>query len=145
MDQQPIPTKRAVLYLRARCVDHSDDGVDASLARQRAVCTRIAQVHGATVLRDYEAIGGARDGHVRYIVSVMLGQVADGHVDYIITSGFDRLFRGPAKADRKLLRAIRDTGATLLCGSTWDIAVPTGPSDDVLADTYQAMTAGGMS
>lgn len=142
MTQQSRPKKRAVLYLRARCVGHSDDGVDAHLARQRAICTWIAEQHGASVIRDYEAIGGTRDSHVRYIVNTMLKQAAEARANYVITSSFDRLFRGPAKADRELLLAARKTGATLLCGSTWDVSAPIGPSDDVLAEAPYAMVAG---
>ena len=142
MTQQSRPKKRAVLYLRARCVGHSDDGIDAHLAQQRAVCTQIAEQHGASVIRDYEAIGGTRDGHVRYIVSTMLDQAVEARADYVITCGFDRLFRGPAKADRELLLAIRRSGATLLCGSTWDVSAPIGPSDDLLAEAPYAMVAG---
>jgi DNA invertase Pin-like site-specific DNA recombinase len=134
--------KRAVVYLRARCVGGSDDGVDAQLAQQRAACTRVAQQHGATVIREYETVGGARDSHVRFVVRAMLDQAAEAHADYIITSGFDRLCRGPATADRELLRAIRTCGATLLCGNTWDVSAPLGPIDDVLAETYQAAFAG---
>lgn len=135
--------KRAVIYLRARCIGGSDDGVDAQLARQRAVCIRIAEQHGATVIREYEAIGGVRDSHVRYVVSVMLGQAAEAKADYVITSGFDQLCRGPAKADRELMHAIRETWALLLCGSTWDVSVPVGPGDDALAEVHQAILAGG--
>lgn len=142
MTHQSKSKKRAVLYLRARCVGHSDDGIDAHLARQRTACTRIAEQHDASVIRDYEAIGGVRDGHVRYIVSVMLEQTAEAHIDYIITSDFDRLFRGPAKADRELLLAIRKTGATLLCGSAWDVSAPLGPSDDMLAEVHSTTLAG---
>jgi DNA invertase Pin-like site-specific DNA recombinase len=133
--------KRAVIYLRARCVGGSDDGVDVQLAQQRAACTRVAQQHGATVIREHEAIGGARDVHVRAIVRDMLDQVAEARADYIITIGFDRLCRGPATADRELLRAIRDTGATLLCPVTWDVSAPLGPTDDVLAEAQNAILA----
>jgi DNA invertase Pin-like site-specific DNA recombinase len=134
--------KRAVIYLRARCIGGSDDAVDAQLARQRAVCIRIAEQHGATVIREYEAIGGVRDSHVRYVVSVMLGQAAEAKADFVITSGFDRLCRGPAKADRELLHAIHETGAVLLGGSTWDVSAPTEPGDDALAELHQAILTG---
>jgi hypothetical protein len=134
--------KRAVLYLRARCIGGSDDGVDAQLAQQRAVCTRIAEQRGAAVIREYEAIGGVWDSHVRSIVHAMLDEAAEARADYVITSGFDRLCRGPVEADRKLLRAIREAGATLLCGNTWDMSAPLGPSDDVLAEAQHAILAG---
>jgi DNA invertase Pin-like site-specific DNA recombinase len=111
--QTTSQNKRAVTYLRVRCIGGSDDGVDAQLARQRDDCTRVAQQHGATVMHEYAAIGGARDVHVRSVVHTMLDEAAEDRADYIITSGFDRLFRGPATADRKLLRAIRRSGATL--------------------------------
>lgn len=127
--------KRAVIYLRARCIGSGDDGVDAQLAQQRAACTRIAEQHGAAVLRDYEAIGGVREVHVRAIVRDMLDHAAAARADYIITSGFDRLCRGPVEADRELLRAIRETGAVLLCGNTWDVSAP-------LAQAHQAMITG---
>jgi len=142
MTQQSEPTNQAVIYLRARCIGGSDKRVDAQLAAQRTVCTRIAGQHGASVIREYEAIGGCRNGHVRYIVRVMLDQVAKTKADYIITSGFDRLFRGPADADRELLFAIRQSGATLLSGNTWDVSVPVGLSDDMLAEAHQAGRTG---
>lgn len=142
MTQEATMAKRAVIYLRARSVGDNSEGIDAQLARQRAVCTRIADQHGASVVQDYEAIGGVRDGHVRYIVSVMLRQAAEAKADYVITSGFDRLFRGPADTDRELMRAIRDSGVVLLYGSEWDVAAPGNPSDDVLAETYQAILMG---
>jgi hypothetical protein len=72
----------------------------------------------------------------------MLDQAAEAHADYVITSSFDRLFRGPAQADRALLLAIRKSGATLLCGSTWEVSAPTGPGDDALAEAHQALLAG---
>jgi hypothetical protein len=134
--------KRAVIYLRARCVGGSDVCVDAHLARQQAVCTRVAQQHGAAVIREYETVGGARELSVRHIVRVMLDQAAEARADYVITSSFDRLCRGPAQVDRELLQAIRDTGATLLCGSTWDVSAPVGLSDDALAEVHQAILAG---
>jgi DNA invertase Pin-like site-specific DNA recombinase len=134
--------KRAVVYVRARCIGGSDDGVDAQLAQQRAACTRVAEQHGAAVIHEYEAIGGARDVHVRAIVRDMLDQVAEARADYIITIGFDRLCRGPANADRELLHAIRTSGAALLCGSTWDVYVPSGLSDDVLAEVHTAILSG---
>lgn len=137
MTQQTMkPQKRAVIYLRARCIGGSGDGVDAHVARQRAICTRIAEQHGASVFREYAAIGGARDIHVRAIVRDMLDQVSEARADYVITSGFDRLFRGPADTDRDLMHAIRATGAALLCGSNWDVSPPMGPSDDVRAEAY---------
>jgi DNA invertase Pin-like site-specific DNA recombinase len=142
MTQQSEPKKQAVIYLRARCVGDNDDGVDAHLARQRAVCTRIAEQHGASVIREYEAIGGVRELSVRHVVHVMLDQAAEAHADYVITSVFDRLFRGPAKADRELLLAIRRSGATLLCGSTWDVSAPVGLDDDALAEAHRLFLAG---
>lgn len=134
--------KQAVIYLRARCIGGSNEGVDAQLARQRVTCAHIAQQHGATVIREYEAIGGARDSHVRSIVRDMLDQIAEVEAGYVITSGFDRLFRGPAQADRELLRAIREAGATLLWGSTWDVSAAMGPSDDRLAEAHHAIFVG---
>jgi hypothetical protein len=142
MTQQSESKKQAVIYLRARCVGGSDDGVDAHLAQQRAVCTRIAEQHGASVIRVYAAIGGARELPVRYVVRVMLDQAAEARADYVVTSSFDRLFRGPSQADRELLLAIRRSGAMLLCGSAWDVSAPTGPSDDALAEAHQALLAG---
>lgn len=142
MTQQFDSKKRAVIYLRARCIGDRDDEVDTQLVRQRAVCTRIAEQHGAAVIREYEAIGGTRDSHVRYIVSTMLKQAAEARANYVITSSFDRLFRGPADSDRKLFRAIREAGATLLCGSTWDVSTAAGPSDDMLAEVHSTILAG---
>jgi DNA invertase Pin-like site-specific DNA recombinase len=134
--------KRAVVYVRARCIGGSDDGVDAQLAQQRAACTRVAEQHGAAVIHEYEAIGGARDVHVRAIVRDMLDQVAEAGADYVITIGFDRLCRGPANADRELLHAIRTSGAALLCGSEWDVATPRRFSDDALAEVHTAILSG---
>jgi DNA invertase Pin-like site-specific DNA recombinase len=142
MTQQPTLTKRAVLYLRARCIGGSDGEVNAQIAQQRSVCTRIAEQHGAWVIREYEATGGAREVHVRSIVRVMLDQIAGIGVDYVITSGFDRLFRGPADTDRELLRAIRRSGATLLCADTGDVSAETRHIDNALAEVHQAILAG---
>jgi DNA invertase Pin-like site-specific DNA recombinase len=140
--QQPTQKKRAVIYLRVRCIGGSDEGVDAHLARQRDDCTRVAELRGVSVIREYEAIGGVRDVHVRAIVRDMLDHAAAARADYIITSGFDRLCRGPVEAERELLRAIRETGAVLLCGNAWDVSALLGPTDDVLAETHRAIVAG---
>jgi DNA invertase Pin-like site-specific DNA recombinase len=134
--------KRAVVYLRARCIGGSDDGVNAQLAQQRALCTRVAEQHGASVIREYEAIGGVREVHVRSVVRAMLDHVAEAKADYIITSNPDRLYRGPAEADRELLRAIRDTGATLLCADTGDVSATTGHCNNVQAEAHHAILAG---
>jgi hypothetical protein len=56
--------------------------------------------------------------------------------------GFDRLFRGPAKADRELMHAIRETGAILLCANTGGVSAGTGYSDDALAEVHQVILAG---
>jgi DNA invertase Pin-like site-specific DNA recombinase len=143
MTQQTTLTKRAVIYLRARCVGSSDDGVDeAQLSQQRTACERIAEQHGASVTAEYKAIGGVRDSHVRSVVSGMLDHVAEIKAEYVITSNFDRLCRGPADADRELLLAIRRSGATLLCTDTGDVSAPLGPSDNVLAQAHHAIFAG---
>jgi DNA invertase Pin-like site-specific DNA recombinase len=127
------PAKRAVIYLRTRTVGGTDRHVDAQLDRQRQACQRIAEAHGGTVVHEYTAIGGTRDPHVRYIVSALCQGAAEHQADYVITAGLDRLCRGPAKADREVMQAIRDSGARLICGLTWDIALP-GPSIDDLAE-----------
>ncbi len=142
MTQQTTRTKRAVLYLRARQVGGRGDEVNAQIAQQRSVCTRIAEQHGASVIREYEATGGAREVHVRSVVRVMLDHVTEVKAEYIITSGFDRLFRGPAKADRELMYAIRETGVMLLCGDTWDVSARTGHTDNVQAEAHHAILAG---
>lgn len=125
MTQQSTQAKRAVLYLRARQVGGRGDEVNAQLAQQRVTCTRVAEQHGASVIREYQTTGGARELHVRSVVRAMLDHVAEAKAEYVITSSFDRLFRGPADADRELLRAIRRSGATLLCANTGDVSVPT--------------------
>lgn len=133
--------KRAIIYLRARTVGGSGRDVDAQLQRQREACEHIANQQDTAVTHEYKAIGGVRDGHVRAIVSDMLNLAAEARADYIITTAFDRLFRDPANTDRELMRAIRASGAVLLCGNTWDIAVPMGPSDDALAEAHPLFLA----
>jgi DNA invertase Pin-like site-specific DNA recombinase len=125
------PGKRAVIYLRTRTVGGSDRHVDAQIDRQREACQRIAEKHGATVVHEYAAIGGTRDPHVRYIVSAMCTGAAKHQADYVITTGLDRLCRGPAEADREILQAIRGSGARLICGSTWDVSLPICSVDDL--------------
>lgn len=142
MTQQTARTKRAVLYLRARQVGGRNDGVNAQLAQQRVLCTRVAEQHDATVIHEYAAIGGAREVSVRCVVHVMLDHVTEVKAEYVITSGFDRLFRGPADTDRELLQAIRKSGATLLCADTGDVSTETRHIDDTLAEVHQAILAG---
>jgi DNA invertase Pin-like site-specific DNA recombinase len=142
MTQQLDARKRAVLYLRVRQVGGRGDGVNVQLARQRAMCTRVAEQHGATVIHEYAAIGGTREVSVRSVVHVMLDHATEVKAEYVITSGFDRLFRGPADDDRELLQAIRRSGATLLYGDAWDMSAPMGPSHGVLAEAHNAILAG---
>jgi DNA invertase Pin-like site-specific DNA recombinase len=125
------PARRAVLYLRTRTVGGDDQMVDADLERQRIACQHVARRHGAHVVHEYAAIGGARDVHVRSIVGTMLTAVARDHVDYVITTGIDRLCRGPARADRELMNTIRRSGARLLCPRTWDVLPPRLDIDDL--------------
>lgn len=135
--QDNRPAKRAVLYLRTRTVGGDDSQVDAQLERQRVACQQIARRHGAHVVHEYAAIGGTRDGHVRYIVSTMLTAAARDHVDYVITTNIDRLCRGPAEADRDVMRAIQESGARLLCPLTWDVSAPRCSIDDLAEATRQ--------
>jgi DNA invertase Pin-like site-specific DNA recombinase len=135
------PGKRAVIYLRTRTVGGSDRHVDAQVEQQRQACQRIAEAHGATVVREYVAIGGVRDPHVRYIVSSMCQGAAEHQADYVITTGLDRLCRGPAEADREVLQAIWDSGARLICGSTWDVDLPVRSIDNLAEAVHRPWLA----
>lgn len=125
------PAKRAVMYLRTRTVGGDDQMVDADLERQRIACQQVAREYGAEVVHEYAAIGGARDGHVRCIVGTMLTAVARDQVDYVVTTGIDRLCRGPAQADQELMSTVRHSGARLLCPRTWDVLPPRLDIDDL--------------
>lgn len=127
------PAKRAVLYLRTRTVGGNDQMADADLERQRVACQQVARQYGAQVIHEYTAVGGARDGHVRTIVGTMLTAVARDQVDYVITTGIDRLCRGPAQADQELMSTIRRSGARLLCPRSWDV-LPERVDIDALAE-----------
>jgi DNA invertase Pin-like site-specific DNA recombinase len=131
-----LPAKRAVLYLRTRIVGSDNRLTDAALERQRLACEQVAKRNGIHIVHEYAVVGGARDSYVRYIVSLMLDAVTRDHVDYVITTGIDRLCRGPAEADRKLLATIRRSGASLLCSSTWDIPGRGRLIDDVVTGVH---------
>lgn len=130
--------KTAVVYLRTRTVGGDDSQVDADLARKRAACQQVARQLGAHVVHEYAAIGGTRDGHVRYIVSTMLDAVARDRVDYVITTSIDRLCRGPAEADRDVMRAVQESGARLLCPVTWDMSTLCRRIDDMAEAARQS-------
>jgi|SRR5579863_5507713 len=132
------PGKRAISYLRTRTVGGDDRAIQAQFAAQRAVCQHLAEVYGATIVQEYAAIGGTRDGHVRYIVSAMCKGAKEHQADYVITADMDRLCRGPAEADQEVLDRIRASGARLLCGTLWD-AAPFGPFMDAMISTARRL------
>jgi site-specific DNA recombinase len=114
----PLPTKRAVLYLRvstARQAGTNGEAEGYSIPKQRDQCVRKAHELGAEVIEEFVDAGASARSANRPELQRMLAileQPGSG-IDYVIVHKVDRLARDRAD-DVQIMMAIRKAGATLV-------------------------------
>jgi hypothetical protein len=131
MDQERDRLPRAVVYLR---VARAMNDADHTIATQRAVCERIANRHGLTIVREYIDVGKParldQQTELRRLLSD-LEQRRDA--TYVVVSDYARFGRDLQRLD-DVTRRIRSCGAEVATVTGVETAArfdPTGLLDEV--------------